>query len=72
MSDDAGRIPLHVGVICLPVRGKLQCQLILEHRRENSHYVHVSPADASRVSSLHAAMGDSSCCDCDHSMLWKS
>ena len=27
MLDDAGRIPLHVGVICLPVRGKLQRQL---------------------------------------------
>ena len=28
-------------------------QLILEHPCENSHYVHVGPIDASRVSSIH-------------------
>ena len=36
MSDDAGRIPLHVGVICFHMCGKLQCQLILEHHCEKS------------------------------------
>ena len=60
MSDDAGRIPLRVGVICLSVCRKLQSQLILEYSYKNSYYVHVGPTDASRVGSLHAATGDSS------------
>ena len=34
--EDAGRIPLHAGGIYLQVHGNLQCQLILEHRREKS------------------------------------
>ena len=42
-----------MGVICLPVRGKLQRQLILEHRGETSCYVHVGPADASTVGPLY-------------------
>ena len=46
MSDDTGRIPLHVGGICLRVHGKLQSHLILEHCCENSCYVHIGPADA--------------------------
>ena len=41
--DDAGRIPLQAGGICLQVHGNLRCQLILEHRRENSHCRHVGP-----------------------------
>ena len=45
--------------VCL-YAGKLQCQLILEHRRENSRYVHVGHADSSRGDSLQAAKGDSS------------
>ena len=61
-----------MGVISLPVRGKLQCQLILEHCCENSHYVHVCPTDASRVGSLHAAKGDSSCCNYDRNVLQES
>ena len=62
-------IHLYARVICLPVRGKLQCQLILEHRRENSRYVPVGPTDASLVGSLHAK-GDSSCVY-DHNVLKK-
>ena len=67
MSDDAGRISLHVGVIRLHVRGKLQCQLILETIARSS-YMHVSPTDASQVGSQHVAKGDGSHCDYDH--IW--
>ena len=72
MSDDAEKIPLHVGVICLPVCEKLQYQFILEHHCKKSHYMHISPNDASWVSSLHTAMGDSSHCDYDCNVLRKS
>ena len=37
MSDVAGRISIHVGVICLCVPGKLQSQLISEFSR----YMHI-------------------------------
>ena len=63
MSDDAGRIPLYVGVICLYVHRKLRCQLILEHCRQNSCYMHICPADVSQVGLLHTAKGDGSHCD---------
>ena len=66
VSDDTGRIPLCVVVICLCVHGKLQSQLILEHCCENSRYMYVGPTDVSEVGSLHAAKGDSSRCDYDH------
>ena len=56
MSDVAGSISIHVGVICLCVPGKLQSQLISEF----SHYMHIGPSDMSRVSLLHAAKRDSS------------
>ena len=72
MSDDAERIPLHVGVIFLPVHEKLQYRFILDHHCKKSCDVHVSPNDASWVSSLHAAMGDSSSSDYDCNMLRKS
>ena len=72
MSDDTGRVPLHVDVICLHIRRKLQCQLILERRCKNSRCVHVSPADMLQVSLLHAAKGDSSRCNYDGKVLRKS
>ena len=72
MSDDTGRIPLHVGGICLRVHGKLQSHLILEHCYENSCYVHIGPADALWVGLLRAAKGDSSQCDYDRDVLRKS
>ena len=60
MPDDAGRISLPVGVICLHVHWKLKSQLILEHRCDNSCYMYVGSANALWVSSLHAAKWDNS------------
>ena len=72
VSDDTRRILRPVGVICLPAHGKLQCQLILDHHRENSRYMHIDPTDESWVSSQHTAKGDSSCGNYDHNVLQKS